>query len=125
MPMTKIAHSQSAGPPEHSLGCLRGASLFANLSETEIACFDGAAQSRTYKKGKILYLEGEKAEFFYVICGGWIKLFHATAEGEEVIVDMLTTGHMVGESAVFEQAAIPAMPKSSRMFSCSAFLQAS
>ena len=100
--MIKIANSQSTGPPEHLLGCLRGASLFSNLSEKELACFNDAAHARSYKKGKTLYLEGENAESFYVICGGWIKLFHTLPEGEEIIVDMLTTGHMVGESAIFE-----------------------
>lgn len=101
--MPKIANNQTLGPPEYSLGCLRGASLFSNLSEEDISCFHDAAHARTYKKGKILYLQDEPAEFFYVICGGWIKLFYTMPEGEEVIVDMLTTGHMAGESAIFEQ----------------------
>jgi len=101
--MKKIANNQSTGQPEHSLGCLRGASLFANLSDEELSCFHDAAHSRSYKKGKVLYLQNEPAEFFYIICGGWIKLFHTMPEGDEVIVDMLTTGHMVGESAIFEQ----------------------
>jgi len=68
-----------------------------------LACFCEAAQARLYKKGKILYIEEEPAEFCYVINGGWIKLFHTTPEGEEVVVDILTRGHMVGESAVFEK----------------------
>jgi len=102
MSIPKITPSQSTGLPERSLGCLRGASLFSNLSEAEVACFQSAAHARSYKKGKILYLEEESADFFYVICGGWIKLFHTLPEGEEVIVDMLTAGHMVGESAIFE-----------------------
>ena len=88
--------------PDYSLGCLRSVALFSNLSDAEIACFRDAAQFRQYKKGKVLYLEGEPAEYFYVISSGWIKLFHTTPEGEEVIVDMLTTGNMAGENAIFE-----------------------
>jgi CRP-like cAMP-binding protein len=83
--------------------CLRGASLFSNLSDRELACFQNTAQMRPYKRQKILYLQGEPAEFFYVIKSGWVKLFHTMPEGEEVIVDMLTTGHMVGENSIFEQ----------------------
>jgi CRP-like cAMP-binding protein len=100
---TKPANKDAAGHRAYSPGCLRDASLFCSLSDKEIACFQDAAQSRSYKKGKILYVEDEPAGFFYVICGGWIKLFHTMPEGEEVIVDMLTAGHMVGESAIFEQ----------------------
>jgi len=101
--LPKISHEQIAMPLGPSLDCLRGASLFADLSNEELASFHDAAQMRSYKKGKVLYIEEEPAEFFYVICSGWIKLFHTTQEGEEVIVDMLTRGHMVGESAVFER----------------------
>jgi CRP-like cAMP-binding protein len=103
-PRAKVSDKEITGHPNHSLGCLRGASLFSGLADEEIARFQDAAQTRSFKKGKILYLEDEPAEFFYVICGGWIKLFHTTQEGEEVIVDMLTAGHMVGESSIFEQS---------------------
>jgi len=82
---------------------LRGVSLFSELSDKDIACFQDASQIRTYKKGKILYIEEEPAEYFYVINTGWIKLFHTMPDGDEVILDMLTTGHMVGENAIFEQ----------------------
>ncbi len=78
--------------------------LFADLSDDDLACFVRAAQARSYPKGKILYLQGEEATHFYIICSGWIKLFHTTQEGEEVIVDMLTCGYMVGEGAIFEQS---------------------
>jgi len=87
-----------------SSDCLRGSSLFSDLSDEDVACFQDAAQHRAYNKGKVLYLEDEAAESFYIICGGWIKLFHTMPEGEEVIIDMLTTGHMVGESAIFEHS---------------------
>lgn len=88
--------------PDQSFDCLRGVSIFANLSDDEVACFQEATHTRSYKKGKILYLQDEPAEFFYIIRSGWIKLFHTLPEGEEVIIDMLTNGHMVGESAMFE-----------------------
>jgi len=93
---------QESGHKEYSLGCLRGASLFSNLADKDIACFYDAAQPRAFKKGKVLYLQDEPAEFFYIICSGWIKLFHTSQEGEEAVVDMLTAGHMVGESSIFE-----------------------
>jgi len=102
IPMANPVDGQHVQHLRQSLDCLRGASLFSNLADKEIACFQEAAQIRSYEKGKILYLQEESVDFFYVICSGWIKLFHTTQEGDEVVVDMLTTGHMVGESAIFE-----------------------
>jgi CRP-like cAMP-binding protein len=103
MSTSKILNNQNDGHPECSLGCLRGASLFSELSDNEIGCFREAARARVFKKGKIIYLQDEEAEYFYIICEGWIKLFHTMPDGEEIIVDMLSAGHMVGESAIFEQ----------------------
>ncbi len=96
------AAKRTAKTPEYSLGSLKGSLLFANLSDEEVAIFQNAARYLAYKKDKILYLQAESASNFYVICSGWIKLFHTLPEGEEVIVDMLTTGHIVGESAIFD-----------------------
>ena len=101
--MLNVSHLNAASlQPGHSLECLRSASLFANLSDRELGCFDDAAHPQSYEKGDFLYLKDEPAEFFYVIQHGWIKLFHDVPTGEEVIVDMLTAGQMAGESAVFE-----------------------
>ena len=86
-----------------SLGYLKGVPLFSGLSDQDIAPFDNSSQIRSYKKGKILYLQGDAPNFFYIIGGGWVKLFRTMPEGDEVIVDMLTSGHMFGESAIFEK----------------------
>ena len=83
--------------------CLRSAPIFSNLTDAHIAIFQNEARPRSYKKGKVLYLEEESAEYFYVILSGWIKLFHTMPEGDEVIIDMLTKGDLVGESAIFEK----------------------
>ena len=82
---------------------LSDAQIFSNLTAAEMAPFRYATQTRNYKKGKIIYLEGEGAEYFYIIRSGWLKLFHTLPEGDEVIVDMLTARDMLGESAIFDQ----------------------
>jgi CRP-like cAMP-binding protein len=102
--MLNVANAKTVGRPKaFSPDRLKGVALFSGLSDKEISRFEDAVQTRSYKKGAILYLQEEPAEYFYVICGGWIKLFHETPEGKKVIIGMLTTGHMVGEVAMFEQ----------------------
>lgn len=102
-PMIKRRKEYADGDLGCPLGHLKDAYLFSGLSAEETDRFQYAAQTRPYRKGKTLYLQEEPAEFFYVICSGWIKLFHTMPEGEEVIVDMLTGGDMFGESAIFKQ----------------------
>ena len=80
-----------------------GISLFANLLPKDMAKFTDAAQIKRYKKGEFLYSAGERAEFFYIICSGWLKLFRITNEGKEIILAMLTRNSVTGENAIFEE----------------------
>lgn len=77
--------------------------LFANLPEDVVQRFADIAQLRRYKKGTTLYIEGEPADFFYVVAKGWLKLFHLTPEGEEVGLAMLTTDAVMAGNALFEK----------------------
>ena len=86
-----------------SLAFFKELTLFSGLSDEEIKRFADMSQSKPYKKGQIIYLEGERANSFYIICSGWIKLFNTTDEGEEVILAMLTKDSITGESALFEE----------------------
>lgn len=102
-PQLESGDKSAAGRLEPLLDCIKSNPLFSNLADEDISCFQNVAQVRLYKKEKILYVEEEPAKYFYIIISGWIKLFHMTREGEEVIVDMLTGSHIFGESALFAQ----------------------
>jgi len=82
---------------------LKKIALFYKLSDREVERFADASYIKEHKKGQLLYLEGDPADFIYVICSGWLKLFHITEEGEEVILAMLTTESTIGENSIFEQ----------------------
>ena len=82
---------------------LKNIGLFANLPDADIALFAKVAQIMPYIKGAYLYLEGDQANSFYIICSGWIKLFNTTDDGEELILAMLTKDSITGETAIFEQ----------------------
>ena len=100
MPLTK---EREAEKHCKSQTFFKGLTLLADMPDKEVALFTDAAQIKSYKKGTTLYLEGAKAEYFYVICNGWLKLFHTTDEGEEVGLAMLTRNNITGENALFEK----------------------
>ena len=85
-----------------SLTFFKSLALFADLPSEDIECFSNAAHVKNYSKGTPLFTEDEGAEFFYIILSGWIRLFHTTAEGEEINLVILTSNFTVGESALFE-----------------------
>jgi len=86
-----------------SLAFFKSLTLFINLPDEEIMRFADAAQIKNYKKGQMLYSEDEKASFFYIVCDGWLKLFHTTEEGEIVVLAMLTKDNITGKNALFEE----------------------
>ncbi len=86
-----------------SLAHFKSLPLFADLNDEDVVRFADASQIKSYKKGQILYLEGEQAKFFYIICSGWVRLFHTTDEGEEVNLAVLTKENVTGENAMFER----------------------
>ncbi|MFZ4761767.1 MAG: Crp/Fnr family transcriptional regulator [Alphaproteobacteria bacterium] len=88
--------------PTKSLAFLKNLPLFNKWQDEDIQRFAQAAQLKNYSKGQVLYLEGETAEFFYIICTGWVKLFHTTEEGEEAILTIISKDSTTGEHAIFE-----------------------
>lgn len=81
--------------------------FFINLPEDITSDLLQHAQVSEYKKGKLLFLEGEMSSRLYFILSGWVKLFKGTSSGEETVLQMLSSGDMVAESAVFLNASYP------------------
>jgi CRP-like cAMP-binding protein len=86
---------------------LRDLPFFASLSEADLAAFVKAAQVRDYKKQENLFTRGDKADRFFIISSGWIKLRRETPEGEEAIVAIFTRSDVFGEAAIFGGAEYP------------------
>jgi CRP-like cAMP-binding protein len=62
---------------------------------------------QTLKKGQILFLHEDRAERFFIITKGWIKLFRETLDGTQAVIDILTAGHVFGETAIFQDNLYP------------------
>ena len=81
--------------------------FFINLPEEIITGLLQHAQVREYKKGKLLFLEGEVSSRLHIMLSGWVKLFKGTSSGDETVLQMLSSGDMIAESAVFLNANYP------------------
>ncbi|MCP4923936.1 MAG: cyclic nucleotide-binding domain-containing protein, partial [bacterium] len=81
--------------------------LFSALPEESLHSLLQHGQVREFPKGKLLFLEGEHANRLYVVLRGWIKIFNGTTSGEETILQMLSSGDPIMESAVFLNTTFP------------------
>ncbi|MGE0754251.1 MAG: Crp/Fnr family transcriptional regulator [Alphaproteobacteria bacterium] len=76
--------------------------LFKGLSHNMLAYFLEHAREEDVPKGRILFMQGDEAKYFYLVLSGWVKLFRDTLDGNEAVMDVLTQSHTFGESAIFD-----------------------
>jgi len=82
--------------------------FFLGIPDDKLSDLLQNAQIKDYKKGQLLFLEGEQAARLYIVLDGWVKLYKGTIAGEETILQMLSSGNTIGESAVFLNSSHPA-----------------
>ncbi|MBA4385476.1 MAG: hypothetical protein C0410_12130, partial [Anaerolinea sp.] len=68
--------------------------------EAQNAIID-VAIPRQYKAGQVIYLEGEPAEYVYILEKGWVKATRMTHEGREQGLLFLRPVEIFGDIAVF------------------------
>ena len=101
MPQTKRTKADMRQFDSRAL--FKSLALFASFSSEDIERFVIAAHIKNYNKDKLIFTEDEKADYFYIILSGWIRLFHTSEEGEEINLAILTGNSLLGESAIFEE----------------------
>lgn len=86
---------------------LQSIPLFSNCSAKEIDFLMEGHVLENCNKGRMLFLNSEKAERYYIIKNGWVKIFRETLDGAQAIIDILTSGHIFGETSIFENGKYP------------------
>lgn len=81
--------------------------FFKGLPDKDMDAFVTGSALRDYAKGHPIFMQGDKAGRFFVILGGWIKLYRTTAEGAEAVVALFTRGDVFGEASVFGDTGYP------------------
>lgn len=68
-----------------------------------------AKQARTLsvQKGQTLFLTEEEADKFYLIIDGWIKIYRETLDGTQAVIDIVNSGHLFGDIALYNEGIYP------------------
>lgn len=74
---------------------------FKQASSASINQLSQSAKRHVYKKNTILLDHCKATHTFLYVTNGWVKLFKESAEGEEIILDVLTKGHYCGDEFLF------------------------
>jgi CRP/FNR family cyclic AMP-dependent transcriptional regulator len=83
-------------------------SLFSSLSIEDVSSLLPYLQERRYRRGQILFVEGEIGSCVYFVLSGQIKLSKSTLEGTEQILDWCGPNDCFAEVLLFESGSYPA-----------------
>ncbi len=87
---------------------LRRTPLFANLPPDDLARVADISSRRRCGKRESLFGEGDRADGFFVVASGRIKVFKTSEEGKEQVLHVLDAGQSFAEATIFEGGHFPA-----------------
>ncbi|MGO8781255.1 MAG: Crp/Fnr family transcriptional regulator [Rhodomicrobium sp.] len=87
---------------------LKSTPFFRAMPIDDALTLIGNQSPRGYEKGITLFRQGEPASAFYVVLGGWVKLYRITPDGLEVVLNVFKTGETFAEAAMFLGGRYPA-----------------
>jgi len=83
--------------------------LFDGLPEEQLKALAGICLLRTYRKGQLIFAEGDEGNGFYIVQSGRIRIFKLSPEGgKEQIFHIFGPGESFGEVAMFTGQVFPA-----------------
>jgi CRP-like cAMP-binding protein len=84
------------------------AKAFTNLPQEGLVDVLKRFKKRAFKRGDILFIEGESAQTYFIVGEGQVKVFQSSADGFEVILHMLGPGELVGAFPTLGEGTYPA-----------------
>lgn len=103
--VTKTAHRAHWSPCE--MAALKAVPFFASLSTPAREQLLGTACRISLKSGEVLFQIGDKADRFFVVLEGWIKLYKTSPEGSETLIRIAGVSESFGEAAMFGGEGFP------------------
>ena len=79
--------------------------LFAGLDGDVLEELGRKAVHRKYRKGNVIFVQGEQGERCFAIVDGAVKISAYHADGREAVLAVLGPGDVFGELSLFDQAA--------------------
>ncbi len=87
---------------------LRKTPLFATLPDDDLRRIADLAVTRRFAKKEAVFREGDRADGFFIVATGKVKVFKLSREGKEQILHVLEAGQTFAEAVIFEGGVFPA-----------------
>lgn len=87
---------------------LRNVTMFSDLDDESLKEVYSILHKRNYKRGKIIFMEGEPGEAFFFVISGMVKIYKSSSDGREHIIHIFGPGHVFAETTLFDNINYPA-----------------
>ncbi len=95
------------GLQNEDLAQLKRLPFLGGLGSDEIFNLLADATVRHHPRGTLLFAQEEKADRFFVMLEGWVKLSRETLDGHESVIGLFGKGESFAEAAMFENETFP------------------
>ncbi len=82
--------------------------LWRGLPESQLDALAQIAIAKTYRKGEVIFQEGDEGRGFFVVKFGRVKVFKLSTDGKEQILHFFGDGEHFAEVPVFDGQCFPA-----------------
>lgn len=89
------------------LEALRRVYLFSGLEDDEYLEAVAHASALTLEPGQILFSQGDQAEAFFWVAEGVVRLFRASPQGDEKVIDLIGANRFFAEAVLFMGSRYP------------------
>lgn len=87
--------------------------LFAKLSDTDLDRLLARATLRRFAMGEAIFEQGQKADRFFLLLHGRLKVTQVTSDGQQIIVRMVHPGDIFGFAKALKRDDYPGTPTAS------------
>jgi len=87
---------------------LKQLSLFSHLDDRSLTAIASNLEKHVYLKNELIFSEGQKAKYLFMVFDGEIKVFKSTPDGKEHILHFMPKYSIVAEVPMFEGGVYPA-----------------
>jgi CRP-like cAMP-binding protein len=78
-------------------------SLFSGLDPAELASLAEHAFVRRLARGQLLFHEGEPSDYLFLVRSGRLRVFVASARGDELVLSVVGPGETLGELSILDR----------------------
>lgn len=87
--------------PKSDFDAVRRIYLFSGMADEEFLHIMASAKSITLAPGQLLFNQGDPAQAFYWVAEGVIRLFRASPQGDEKVIELAGANRLFAEATLF------------------------